>query len=315
MIVDLFSKRQAKLRGEVPDVYTYDKIPQPLRVQIVHILHEVLGDRSAYNDGYHHGNNVRTAYQSIVESLCHEYGVLSLTGRDSHNAHYYFQELNDFLLEQSDAEKILDAVELSFRIIDNVTRHWDYRNHPNASKEADAALEELNFRFREHGVGYQFVAGEIIRVDSQHLHAEVVKPALALLSESRYAGAQQEFLSAHEHYRHGRNEEALNECLKAFESVMKIICAKRGWTHNPNATSKDLLKVLFENNLIPPFWNSHFSGLRSTLEAGAPTARNRLGGHGQGTEVREIPSYLVSYVLHLTASAIVFLVEAEKGNP
>lgn len=34
---DLYSKRQKELRGEVPDVYTYESIPQPLKVQIVHI--------------------------------------------------------------------------------------------------------------------------------------------------------------------------------------------------------------------------------------------------------------------------------------
>jgi hypothetical protein len=259
------------------------------------------------------GHNVRSVYKNIVQSLCHEYGVFSLTNRDSHDAYYYLGELGDFLLEQLDPEKVLDAVELSFRVINRFTRTWNYRQMRDAPTKADAAIEELNARFREHGVGYQFVEGDFIRVDSQLLHAEVVKPALTLLSDATYAGAQQEFLNAHEHYRHGRNEEALNECLKAFESVMKIICDKRGWAHDPNATSKDLIKILFDNELIPAFWSSHFSGLRSTLEAGVPTARNRLGGHGQGTELREIPGNLVSYVLHQTASAIVFLVEAEKG--
>jgi hypothetical protein len=54
--------------------------------------------------------------------------------------------------------------------------------------------------------------------------------------------------------------------------------------------------------------------LRSTLESGVPTARNKLGGHGQGTEVVEVPEHIVSYALHLTASAIVFLAEAEKAS-
>ena len=41
-IFDLFSKRQKRLRGEAPDVYTYDEIPEPLRVQIVHIFRDIL---------------------------------------------------------------------------------------------------------------------------------------------------------------------------------------------------------------------------------------------------------------------------------
>ena len=207
---------------------------------------------------------------------------------------------------------MLDAIELSFKVINRMTRDWEYLHRSNCKQIADDAIEELNVRFREQGVGYQF-EGEIIRVDSTFLHAEAVKPVLALLREPEYKGAQAEFLTAHDHYRHGRKKETLNECLKAFESVMKGICAKRRWTYDPNAQAKTLLQTLFDNGLIQPFWNSHFSALRSTLECGVPTARNKLGGHGQGTEVVDVPDFLVGYVLHLTASAVLFLAAAEKA--
>jgi hypothetical protein len=48
-----------------------------------------------------------------------------------------------------------------------------------------------------------------------------------LLHDAAYEGAEAEFLSAHEHYRHARNKEALTDALKSFESVMKSICTKR----------------------------------------------------------------------------------------
>jgi hypothetical protein len=312
-VFDIFSKRQKKLRGDVPDVYSYDEIPQPLKVQIIHIWWDTLGDLTEYHDEYG-GRMVRDAYRNIVEALCREYGLFSLPGSDTYNARNYLAEHSNFLLKEQDPEKALDAIELSFTVIDRMTRHLGYLNRHNPSELADDAIKELNFRFREHGVGYQF-DGEIIRVDSELLHAEAVKPALALLRAAEFAGAQAEFLSAHEHYRHGRTKEALAECLKAFESVMKAICAKRGWKHDPNATSKMLLQVLFDNGLVQSFWNSHFSAMRSTLEAGVPTARNKLGGHGQGTQVVQVPEHLAAYVLHLTASAIVFLAEAEKALP
>ena len=157
--------------------------------------------------------------------------------------------------------------------------------------------------------------GRIVRVDSDLLHTEAVKPALGLLRSPEYAGAQKEYLKAHEHYRHGRSKEALAECLKALESLMKAACAKRGWKHDPNATSKVLIQVLFDHGLIPAFWNQHFSALRSTLESGVPTARNRLAGHGQGTAIVDVPEHLVAYVLHLSASAIVFLAQSDKVLP
>ena len=42
-------------------------------------------------------------------------------------------------------------------------------------------IEEMNQRFRENGVGYQYENDQIIRVDSEFIHAEAVKPALQLL--------------------------------------------------------------------------------------------------------------------------------------
>ena len=43
-IFDLYSKRRKAERGEVPDVYIYDKIPSGLRVQIVHIWGDAIGN-------------------------------------------------------------------------------------------------------------------------------------------------------------------------------------------------------------------------------------------------------------------------------
>jgi len=311
MIVDLFSKRQQKLRGDLPDVYVYDEIPEQLRVQIIHIWWEILGDEQAYLDRFRGAQKV---YQVMADTLCKEYGLFALDGRNGFQRNHH-KELAGFLQEEQNPERVLDAIEISFRFIDKFTRNVDYLGRAHASKFADDAIKELNARFREHGVGYEYKDGEIIRIDSQFLHAEAVRPALSLLRGPEYAGAQEEFLKAHEHYRHGRTKEALAECLKALESVAKSICAKRRWKHAPQPTAKALLDVLFDKGLIPPFWSSHFSGLRSSLEGGVPTGRNRLGGHGQGTEVVTVPEYLASYVLHLTASSILFLVEAEKALP
>lgn len=309
---DLFSKRQKKLRGESPDVYSYDTIPLPLRVQIVHIWHDTLGDESQYHN---ETGGVPSAYRFIVETLCREYGLFTLAGQRLHGDRDYLSELSKFLLEEEDTERVLDAVELSFRVITVLTRKFDYLYRENASKLADNAIAELNARFQEHGVGFQFVDGKIIRIDSQLVHVDVVMPALVLLHGSQYAGAQQEFLKAHEHYRHGRAKESLAESLKALESVLKSICDKRGWPYPSNATCTVLIQTCVDRGLIPGFWLQYFSALRSTLESGVPTARNKLGGHGQGSAVVAVPQYLVAYVLHMTASCIVFLVEAERAVP
>ena len=309
-ILDLFSKRQKKLRGDVPDVYTYTDVPAPLRTQIVHIWFDALGNDKQYWEG-----QVRDAYQVIVESLCREYGLFKLPPAKNYGDRHFIEELVNFFLNEQDSERVLDTIELSFRVIDKASREYSYLSRHRASEIADAAIAELNTRFQEHGIGFQYSDAEIIRIDSALVHAEVVKPALRLLNGKQYAGAQQEFLKAHEHYRHGNSKEALNECLKAFESVMKAICDKRKWAYDKTATAKDLLKVCFDNGLIPAFWQQNYASLRSMLESSVPTGRNKLGGHGQGTTPVDVPGHLVAYMLHMTAAAIVFLAEAESALP
>lgn len=305
-ILDIFSKRRKRLRGHEPDIYSYDHLPQPLKIQIIHIWRETLGDT------YDYQGKVSSAYKFIVQTLCREYGVFQLPGSERHYGDRdWIRELAEFLLNEKDVEKTLDAIELSFRAIDGFTRNFDYMHRQRASEQADAAISELNHRFKEHGIGYQFAGGEIIRVDSELIHAEVVKPALHLLSQRQYKGVQEEFLKAHEHYRHGNAKEALNECLKSFESMMKAVCDNRGWAYSGDATAKNLIKACMDNGLVPVFWQQNFNALQSLLESSVPTGRNKLGGHGQGSASVAVPDYLVAYMLHMTAAAIVFLAEAD----
>jgi len=313
LIFDLFSKRQKALRGDLPDVYLYDNLPNALRVQIVYIWSDTLGSEKTYLNDYGRSPNVITAYKSIVDTLCREYGLFQLPSAEKYNR-MYLEELTNYLLEVDDIERQLDIVELSFRYIDKLTRDFDYLYKTNASEKADEAINELNLRFKEHGIGFQYINGEIIRVDSELIHSEAVKPALRLLNEKIYCGAHQEFLSAYDHYRHGKHKEALNDCLKSFESTMKAICDKRKWVYPPKATANALIKICFENNLIPLFWQQQFTSLRSMLESSIPTGRNNLSGHGQGTKPIVVPNYLVAYMLHMTASTLVFLTTAEKNN-
>lgn len=308
-VFNLFSKRQKALRGEVPDVYRYDQLPATLRVQIIHIWRDTLGWDSDLEE-----DTVQGTYKNLVEMLCREYGVFRLPPTSVRDSYDYPIELVNFLLNEESIEKALDAVELSFRAIDKISRNPGYLRRRNASEKADSAIAELNARFREHGVGYQYASGEIVRVDSQYVHQEVVIPALRLFNQKHFSGAEQEFLNAHEHYRKGNAKEALNECLKALESVMKAICDKRGWTYPPNAQAKGLIDICLANGLIPVFWQSAFASLRSLLESGVPTGRNKLSGHGQGTSPIPVPSHIVSFMLHMTASAVVFLAEAEAST-
>lgn len=300
-VFSLFSKRQKELRGEVPDVYQYNEISNKLRVQIIHIVEESFG-----NDNNSHVANL---YKEIHQILCKEYGKFSLGNKYDSDREAIF----NFFLNEKNYEYVLDIIEIFFRAIQFVVKKSPH-NFYSRKQEPDDAINELNIRFKEAGLGYQFEEGELIKVDSQFIHSEVVKPVLELLGKNKdYRGASAEFLAAHEHYRHQRYKECLNDCLKSFESLMKSIHKKHSWTFNQNDTAKKLINGCLTNGLIPQYLQNQFSSINILLESGVPTIRNKEGGHGQGHEVKKVPEYLASYALHLTATNLLFLIKCEEN--
>lgn len=307
-VIDTFTKRQKRLRGEANDVFTYDQIPDALRVQICHIWFECLGaGRIDYI-----GQN--PAYYRLHKSLAAEFGMLHFPGAlTNHNPAALFM---DFFISQADTDQALDMIDLSFQyaVLHNSDREW--KSKFDVTIASEQAISDLNIRFLEHGLGYEFIGGEVpqlIKKNNEHLHREAIIPALQLLHEEGFQGANEEYRKAHEHYRDGRNKECLNECLKAFESTMKTICKKRKWTYREADTASALIDVCLKNNLFPTSLQSHLGTVKSALESAIPTLRNKMGAHGQGEVPKDVPQFYAEYLLHETAATIVFLVSAYRA--
>ncbi len=219
-----------------------------------------------------------------------------------------FERCVNFLTE-SYADGVLDIIELTFRVIEKVIPS-NRQIKPKTS--AESAIAELNHRFREHGIGYEYVQGEIIKVTSKFAHKEITIPALKLLSDEEFGGASDEFLKAHEFYRHDNYKSCVNEALKSFESTMKTICKRLNWDYDGNYTSSKLINVIISNELVPNSMTTQLGAIRSLLESGLPTIRNKNSGHGQGEEKVIIPESLAKYALHMAATNIIFLVDQYK---
>ncbi len=312
-VFDTFSKRLKKRqRAGKADVFQYDDLPTEFRVQVVHILVDAIGywRRPQRGDSAPVPNRW---WDHIHSQMTREFGVFRLSEHGvnpSDECQYFIQE--------AETLAVLDLIEFAFRVVNGPIRRFGdqrpYRQDDSPTQTPDDAIEELNQRFLEHQIGYAFVDGQLIRKDSQFLHAEAVRPALALLSGAKFRGPSDEFLRGHEHYRHGRHKEAVQEALKAFESTMKAICDARGWRYKPTDTAKPLIDVLLKNDLIPPFLQAHLAAFATVLESGLPTVRNKLAGHGQGGTPIDVPGYFVAYALHLAATNIVMLVEAHNAK-
>jgi hypothetical protein len=243
--------------------------------------------------------------------LCEEHGLIGLPGDGPCRA------LVDWLAE-ADTDTALDIIEVSFQMIPVAQQNYNFMTWVNPQLKAPEAWAKLNQRFQEHAIGYRLDMGKIVRIDSEFLYANTTEPALTLLHAKGFDGALEEFQMAHKHYRNGYEhyDDCLTNCGKSLESTLKTICERRNWKYNPLDTPSKLFDSVFSNGLIPAYLQSHFSGLRCALESGVPTIRNREGGHGSGEKPNAVPEYLAAYQLHLTASAIVFLIHAHEdfGN-
>jgi hypothetical protein len=316
-IIDLYSKRKKRAeKGNQPEIYQYDELPLVFRRQVIHVWSGAIGIYR-YEFGKIIGYKNYKLWSTIYNILDREFGLSAPNLISSHDP---FEQCKSFLLDKdTSTDNLLDLIELTFLFIDNLVRK-EFEKPPgycelNVSQNPDDAISELNHRFCEHEIGYQFEGGQIIRIDSKFIHAEVVVPALGLLSDSNFVGPEQEFRSAHKHYRRQEYKDAIVDALNSFESTLKSICDVRGWEYSKTATAQKLIEVIFAKELIPKYLQTHFSSLRSVLEAGVPTVRNKTSGHGQGATPVDVPEHLAAYVLHLTASNIVMLIEAHKAQP
>ena len=309
--MNLYSYRKKVAEGETPDVFIYDKLPEPLRVQIIHIWREAIGRYFVYpNFSYEEVNENNAAWEVIHNKFSKERGVLNLgkeNGIDSRCENYF--------LKWNSVEVALDLVELTFYYIDKIARNFDSKDRKTRGilVTASDAIQELNERFRRACVGYRFENGKIIHINSELIHSEVVKPALQYLHSPGFEGPCDEFMSAYAHYREGQMKDAITDANNAFESTLKTICDQRCWQYSQGSRSSDLLKIVRDNGLLPNYLDNSFDQLLATLKSGLPKVRNEEGAHGQGATPREAPDYVAAYALHLSAAKILFLIEAHRA--
>ncbi|MBB3764520.1 STM4504/CBY_0614 family protein [Sphingomicrobium lutaoense] len=224
MIIPLFSERTKP--SENDEIYQYEEVPQKLRVQAQQILIDAIGPHE------HLGPNCwsppphnPSAWEFIHKTICREYGVHRLGNELTEG-----QNVISFLGSCS-AEQFVDVVEISTRYIERIISDWSSveRETRGIAATPTDAIDEINYRFRKSGFGFQFEDGHAFRLDSTYTHEEVIKPALTLISRPGFEGPKDEFLEAHRYFREGDYEATVVEAAKSFESTLKAICEMKRW--------------------------------------------------------------------------------------
>lgn len=219
-----------------------------------------------------------------------------------------------FLLESSDAH-FLDFVEYIFqasdlwrvcqdkeRLVGDFNRLFDVEDLPFAL--TDFVHEEVQtYLFGQPRQGYRVAAyPQVICREHQLLHEMAIAPTLKLLTGTAFSSANQEMLAALADYRKGDYGDCLTKCGSAFESVMKIICDRKGWPYQQNDTASALLDTIIPRTTLEGFFK------QPLMLAG--TLRNRLSSaHGAGTQQKTVPQHLARFAVNATATAMLLLVE------
>ena len=308
-VFDLFSKRQADAeKSAVADVYQYEEIPAHLRVQVAQIAVEAVGKVGSHGDRIMTGDKDNSLWFQIESIYLREKGLEGIAREN-----FAGDRVLSFMRACATADW-LDFLELIALSIEIMARdEYGYERQTwQVSTAGQTAIDEINYRIRQAGVGYQLEDARLIRVDSQYMHTEVVKPALALLSGQDFVGPRQEFLAAHHHYRAGENRQAVAMAANAVESTFKATFDQKGWPYQKGARISDLVKVAKANALWPDYLDASFDQLVATLQSGLPKIRDNDASHGQGATPKNLPGYIAAYALHLAASKIVFITEAAK---
>ncbi len=147
-------------------------------------------------------------------------------------------------------------------------------------------------------------------MDSKLTHAEVIKPALKLLTAPLFSKANEEFLIAHKHYREGDYKDCITAANRSFESVLKAICDAENWEYENGSRASELVKLVKTQGLFTHDFDKSLDTYVSMLKNGLPSVRNNAGAHGDGLAAATVTAQIARFALNLTASNITFLAES-----
>jgi len=162
-------------------------------------------------------------------------------------------------------------------------------------------VNDYPFHGREVEVIKTISYPQVIRKDSEVIHNMVVKPALNLISHPQYKTANIEYLEALEHFRRTEYGDCLTKSCSALESVMKIICHRKKWPYNQSDTVSTLVNTVVKNSGLD-------SSFTQPLVVIASIRNKYSKSHGAGVRPRKVSKNIAKYVLNLTASAIIFMI-------
>ena len=311
-VFETFAQRKRmQARASQPDVYVYDEVPPHLRHQICLALAEGIGRYHDFTGNEFHTPPNANDFWEHIDRICRKELPSYLSHTTERNLAVRFF---NYVQRVQEIDDLLSGIEVGCALLSIIDD-----SYPNALHERSAvmtaanALEEINLRFTQHSVGYQFEGRQLVRIDSKLTHAEVIKPALSLLTAPIFAKAEKEFQTAYRHYRTGEYKDCVTAANRAYESMLKAICEAKGWEYGKGDRASDLITKVNNGGLFTHDFDQSFNAFIAMLKAGLPAVRNNAGGHGESPASAAVSIQIARFALNLTATNMVFLAESYEA--
>src|SRR5215475_6824532 len=250
-IFDVFSRRSDALAKQ------QHTVPESTRSRILFWCGEVFSNSRASSGA---GDYRADFWDQIHRFLQYRHGRAQVS-QTRRNPLSSSQDAIQYLLECSGAQ-FLDFVEYIFRVdcffhvalsegqlvveLNELLRQDNLPYHVTdfVKESVQEVATEYPFADREMTVIKTVSYPTVIMRESEVLHAEAIAPALQLLKRHYFESANAEYLAVLEDYRKAEFGDSLTKCGSAFESVLKVVCHRNGWTFRETDTAQALVKIL-----------------------------------------------------------------------
>jgi AbiJ N-terminal domain 4 len=230
---------------------------------------------------------------SILEEteteLLTEHGWDRIPGAPTAETTEYYAALH-YLVVHGDAAFVFDALELAARWME--------------PSEKEAFRKKVNEIFELHSCPWRSSDGEFFKLDGDFVGARLSTTAHDALTANRFAGASEEYAKARQFLGSAEVREAIYYAGHSFESVMKVLTGP-GLEH---ANADKLIKELLARGYFHDLPETVRAGFTDQVLKSLPFLRNKLGGHGQGPAVVNIPRAYGDLAVQLAATFHNFLI-------
>jgi hypothetical protein len=240
----------------------------------------------AYDDMWQEGWNEYTSHiDETASTLCEEYGQDKLTAYGEEGR--IEVDLEGFVMKEWPG-RVMDALEVFFAEL--------------PADKRGAFQSKVNRVLMEERQPWQLAEGLFFKVDSEFLAAEVRRRVEELMKAHGFAGALDEFSKARSDLSAGESKDAITKSCHSFESAMKTTLEVKG------VNASVLIQRLVERGYLDDLPEEIREPFAKTVLMALPFIGNRLGRHGQGAEIVEVPAHYAELAVNLAGALIVLVI-------